>query len=679
MASTAETFEAAWAHHQAGQWRQAEEAYRQLLRRDPGNGRVWFALAHLCQTRSRLAEAAAYFRQAIEIHPQDPQGPFSLGNVLLQDKKYDEAAEAFRRCLKLRPDHVEALTNLGYVLGEQGKTEEAHAAYRRALAIRPDVPEVHHNLGNLLREQGKREEALACYDEALRLRPGYAKAYVNRGVCLIGLARLDEAVRDLRRGVELDPKFAEAHSSLGAALSVQGDLDGALAEYEESIRLNPNYAEAHWNRSLVWLLRGDFARGWEAYAWRWRQERGVDRLEPLDRPAWDGLPLDGKTILLRSEQGLGDTLQFIRYAPVLRGMGARVLVQPQNVLLPLLSRCPGIDQLVAHGAPLPPFDVHAPLLNLPFLLQTTLETVPADVPYLFADPALVERWRLELAPVRGFRVGIAWQGNPAHLWDRQRSVPLAAFEPLARVPGVRLLSLQKGTGTEQLAEVAGRFPVLALGGTLDGAAGAFMDTAAVLRNLDLLVTSDTAIAHLAGGLGVPVWVALSASPDWRWMLEREDSPWYPTMRLFRQKELGQWADIFGVMAAELARQVGHTAGARPLLIEVSPGEALDRLARLEARGASDEARAEREALAAACAGELRPSEELTRLAAELREVHRALAEAEEGMRRCEGENDFGPRYVELARSAARLRERRVGLRRAVNELLGWRPAAESTG
>ncbi|HJT78253.1 MAG TPA: tetratricopeptide repeat protein, partial [Gemmataceae bacterium] len=429
MASNADLFETAWGHHQAGEWRQAEDAYRRLLRREPGNGRVWFALAHLCQAQGRLAEAAAYFRQAIEAYPKDPQGPFCLGNALLNDGNLDEAADAFRRCLELRPDHPEALGNLGYVLGEQGKWDEAQEVYRRALALNPNLPEVHHNLGNLLRERGRREEALARYDEALRLRPDYAKAYINRGVALIALGRVAEAVADLRRGVELQPDFAEAHSSLGAALSVQGHLDAALAEYEEAIRLNPAYSEAHWNRSLVWLLRGDFARGWEAYEWRWRRQHGIDRLDPLDRPAWDGSPLAGKTILLRAEQGLGDTLQFVRYARVLQRQGARVVVQPQNVLLPLLGHCPGIDQLVPRAAPLPPFDVHAPLLSLPHLLGTTLETVPAEVPYLFADPALVERWRLELASLRGFRVGIAWQGNPTHPWDRQRSVPLAAFEP----------------------------------------------------------------------------------------------------------------------------------------------------------------------------------------------------------------------------------------------------------
>jgi ADP-heptose:LPS heptosyltransferase len=301
---------------------------------------------------------------------------------------------------------------------------------------------------------------------------------------------------------------------------------------------------------------GDFEHGWPEYEWRWRRPKSPPRRLP--QPRWDGAPLAGKTLLVYMEQGLGDMLQFIRYAPLLKAQGANVLVECPAFLHPLLSRCPGIDRLLAEGSPLPEFDVHVPLLSLPHLLGTTLATIPAQVPYLYAGEERVQRWAEELRPLEGFKVGICWQGNRHHQWDHFRSFPVEHFAALAAVPGVRLVSLQKGPGAEQLRKLGGSFPVVELDSEKDASAAAFMDTAAIMKNLDLVVTVDTSIAHLAGGLGVPVWVALSAVSDWRWLLQREDSPWYPTLRLFRQRALGDWDGVFGRMAAELKKQSGFS-------------------------------------------------------------------------------------------------------------------------
>jgi hypothetical protein len=327
-----------------------------------------------------------------------------------------------------------------------------------------------------------------------------------------------------------------------------------VAEFRRAIRLAPNYAEAHKNLAHSLLRGGQFAEGWREYEWRW-QCREFPRL-PYTQPAWDGSPLEGRTLLLCAEQGLGDTIQFVRYAPLLKRRGGRTVVAAQKPLLPLLAGCPGIDALADRDAAPPPYDVFAPLLSLPRLLGTTPADVPAEVPYLQARPDLVERWREELRPLDGFRVGIAWRGSPGYRMDRLRSFPLSHFEPLARLPGVRLVSLQKGPGVEQLRELDGRFPVVDLAGRLDEASGPFMDTAAVMRNLDLVVSCDTAVAHLAGALGVPVWLALSCAPEWRWLVGREDSPWYPTMRLFRQESAGAWEDVFRRMAAALRERIG---------------------------------------------------------------------------------------------------------------------------
>ncbi len=674
MTSPAEDFTRGWEHHQAGDLRRAEQAYRHALRADPRSARIWFALGDLCETDRRPVEAAACFRQAGELAPQEAVAHYRLGNALLQQYLYAEAEAAYRRCLGAQPGHVEALANLGFALGEQKRFDEAKVCYEQALALRPDLAEVHHNLGNVLREQGRMAEALACYREALRLKPDYAGAHVNLGIVLAGQGEVDLALRSLREGVRLQPNSAQAHTSLGAALCAQGRLEEALAEYETALRLDPDNPEAHWDRALVRLLQGDYERGWHDYEWRWRCPRPPP-LPPFRQPRWDGSPLEGRTILLYAEQGLGDTLQFVRYAPLVRAGGGRVVLQCQDALLPLLARTPGIDALVGHSASPPPFDVYVPLVSLPGLVGTTLSNIPTEIPYLFADPDLVAHWRRELAPVRGFRVGIAWQGSPQHPWDRHRSVPLSHFEPLARVPGVRLISLQQGPGTEQLTSLADRFPVLSLGTLLDKTSGPFMDTAAILHNLDLLVTVDTALAHLAGGLGLPGWVPLHYTPDWRWLLGRDDSPWYPTLRLFRQTRQGDWSDVFASLAAALQEAAAHRRQARPLLVEVAAGDLLDRLTILEIKSERirdpvklRHVRAELEALAEPCRT-LGESPELAALKAQLREVNERLWDIEDELRLCEQRQDFGPRFIELARSVYRSNDHRAALKRAVNELL----------
>ena len=283
----------------------------------------------------------------------------------------------------------------------------------------------------------------------------------------------------------------------------------------------------------------------------------------FSQPRWDGSHLDGRTILLHTEQGIGDNLFAVRYGRLVKERGGTVILQLPKWLIPLVKTCPGLDRLVAKSEPVPEFDVQCPLLSLPGVFGTDADTIPADVPYLAAAPDLIEHWRRELAPFREFRIGIAWQGNPVHPWDRHRSFALAQLEPLARVPGVRLISLQKGVGSEQLAALGERFPVTTLG-RIDETAGSFMDTAAIV-NLDLVVTSDTAIAHLAGALAVPVWVGLCSTPDWRWLLDRSDSPWYPTMRLFRQARLGKWAPVFRAHGSGIANagRIALAAAADP--------------------------------------------------------------------------------------------------------------------
>ena len=436
---------------------------------------------------------------------------------------------------------------------QAGRLQAAEQIYRQILAIEPNHADAINLLGVIASQVGQHDAAIDYIQRAIGLNGNAAGFHNNLGEVYHSLRRLPEAVACYRRVVELTPGDATAQNNLGIALNEQGKLDEAAACYRRAIALKPDLADAHWNQSLLWLLTGDFQRGWAEYEWRWKANACQRR--DFSQALWDGQPLEGRNILLHAEQGLGDAIQFVRYAPLVKQRGGVVVVECPRPLVPLLASCEGIARLVGRGDELPAFDVQAPLLSLPGIFRTSLRDMPATIPYLFADPGLVQRWRQELGHITGFKVGIAWQGNAKHRLDRDRSIPLACFEPLARYSGVQLLSLQKGAGVEQLPEVTKRFPVMELGSRLED----FMDTAAVLANLDLLVTCDTAVAHLAGALGVPVWVALPLVPDWRWRLDRSDSPWYPTMRLFRQESRGDWQGVFQKIAVAIGEQVASRA------------------------------------------------------------------------------------------------------------------------
>jgi tetratricopeptide (TPR) repeat protein len=516
------------------------------------------ALARRCYQAGDLAGAERLCLDVLRADPGQADALIVLGAVRHRGGRLAEAQALYEQALSLRPDHPEAHNHLGIALAQQGRLDEAAGHYRAALRDDPDNADLLNNLGIVLTARGAWDEAAAVLERAVHLRPGHAAARNSLGVALGEARRLDDAVAHLQEAVRLRPDFTDAWSNLAAALTELGRYDEALAACEQALALRPDHVGAHKHRARLWLLLGDLARGWAEYEWRWRTPGSAPSFA---RPAWDGAPLPGATVLLHAEQGRGDTLQFVRYAPLVRARVGRVVVQAPAGMGPLLARCAGVDEVVERGAALPPFDAHAALLSLPRLLGTTLATVPAAVPYLSADPDLDERWGRELAGFPGLKVGIAWQGSPEYRGDRQRSVRLRQFAPLMGVAGVHFFSMQKGPGSEQVREVAGAWPVTDLGPRLDETAGAFMDTAAVVKHLDLVIAADTAVPHLAGALAVPVWLALPFVPDWRWLLGREDSPWYPTMRLFRQPRLGDWNAVLSRLAEELRRRVNGPGGA----------------------------------------------------------------------------------------------------------------------
>jgi len=560
----------------AGRLNEAVACYRQALNLKPDYAEAHNNLGNVLHEQGQAEDAVACYRRAIELKPEYAMAYFNLGNALRRLKKLDDAAACYVRSLELNPSDVEARINLGRVLSDQGRHEEAIGSFHQAIRLNPNCAEfhdnlglayqrqrnneaavachrraielnggnadAHNNLGNALENQGKTIEAIACYRAAIELKPDFADAHSNLGIALREVGKIDEAIGSLRRASVLDPTSAKILSNLALALQDGGHIEEASDGFRRALALDPDLAGVRVNLAYLTLLLGDQEKGWQEYEWRWKAGNLVERA--FEQPRWQGQSLSGKTILLHAEQGLGDTIQFVRYAPLVKGLGGRVVFECQKPLLNLLTTAAGIDCLVGTGDELPSFDFHSPLLSLPGIFNTTLETIPNHVPYLFANTGLCVHWRARLKNVRGFRIGINWHGRAGRRESLQRDIPLTCFSSLANLPGISLISLQQGAGREELKQVGGQLPIVDPGDDVDTAHGAFMDTAAIMMNLDMVITSDTSVAHLAGALGVPVWVALPFVPNWRWLLDRADSPWYPTMRLFRQKKAGNWSGVF---------------------------------------------------------------------------------------------------------------------------------------
>ena len=732
MTTSSDALSTALRHHQAGQLKHAEQICRQLLDTDPSHAGSWHLLGmialqtgkygiaadHIARAiqadpgdaafhcnlglayheLGRLEEAVASYRRALEIQPVYSGALNNLGNTFHRQGKLDDAVASYRGAIRIRPDCVDAHYNLGLTLRAQGKLEEAVTCYRGVLQLKPDHAGAHNSLGNVFKEQGRLDEAATSYRLALQVNPNHYQAHYNLGLTLRDRNQLDEAIACYRRALAIKPDYAQAHNNLGNILGAQGKLDEAAASCRRAISIWPDYAQAHRNLGIILLLMGEMPTGWAEYEWRLRCEDAA--VSPQCQPVWNGSPLDGRTIMLFGEQGMGDTIQFVRYARLLRKRGGVVLLECQPSLSRLLESCPDVDQLVPRGTPLPAFDVACPLMSLPAILETTLQTIPADVPYLDVVPTLVQRWRAELG-TEGFQVGIAWQGNQDYPEDQWRSVPLARFEPLARVKEVKLISLQKGPAAQQASAVG--FPIIDLSDRLDEQSGPFMDTAAVIKHLDLVVTCDTAIAHLAGALGVPVWVALPLVPNWRWLLDGEQSPWYPSMRLFRQKEPGNWQPVFERIAVALEKEIPSAARSAappsesahmntadvsatgPIRVEIEPGELIDKITILEIKteriGDPEKLRnivVELTELKQARDGALRPIAALDQLTGQLKAVNEALWQVEDEVRDCERQKDFGPRFIELAHSVYSHNDRRCALKRQINLLLGTRLVEEKS-
>jgi len=533
MVGVAETIELAVEHHQAGRLDKAENLYRQALKSGPDN----------------------------------PTALHALGVAAYQRRQHGIAAELVGKAIAISPELPRFHNTLGLVLEALGQLEQAIDAYRRAVQLKPDFAEAYNNMAIALHTQGQYEEAVQSCKQAVLLKPDYAEAYNTMGYALEKLHRYDEAVENYTDAVRFKSDFAEAYNHLGVVLSGWGQHARAIKSYSRAIQIDPDYSEAHWNRALSLLISGRFAEGWKDYQWRRNTYlKMVTYPHRYDVPRWDGSRFVGKRLLVHYEQGFGDTIHFVRYLRMVKARGGTVIFEARKPLVGLLMQFQGIDEVIEASfdqVPATKFDFHISVMDLPGIFKTTLETVPADVPYIYADQIRADYWHRRLCG-SDFKVGIVWSGSPTYEKNYIRSCALAHFAPLAEIGGVKMYGLQKGRAAAQLKRLPGKPFAVDLADEFDS----FSDTAAVIENLDLVISVDTSVIHLAGAMGKPVWVLLSAAPSWHWMLQRRDSPWYPTARLFRQKKLGEWDDVFNRVREELQMLVAGGIKSRLRIEEV---------------------------------------------------------------------------------------------------------------
>ena len=433
---------------------------------------------------------------------------------------------------------------------QKGQHSEAEAIYREVLSRVPKESNAWCFLGIALHDQRRYDEAVEAYERALKLNPNFPVALNNLGNSLRYVQQLERADECFRKAIELKPDYLNAYKNRGTLHVWTGKMEQGLECYQQGLKVNPNEAELHRNLGVIYLLQGRFEEGWEEYRWRWKVG---DLHRPFSNVAvWKGQEIKGRTILLSAEQGLGDTFNFVRFARVLRELGAKTIVSSQHHLLPLLGNSPELGPTVPNNQPFTtPIHYQCSLLDVADVLKISLDSIPRFEQYLKPNEELLGKWTEKMSATSAkLRIGISWQGNPDHQADMFRSFPLKSFEPLSEIDGVELWSLQAGFGTEQLQTWKGSKSIRTVEG-LDSNSGAFMDSAAIMKSLDLFITSDTALAHLGGALGVPTWIALNYMPDWRWLLERDDSPWYPSIRLFRQTTMGDWHSVFQRICSEI--------------------------------------------------------------------------------------------------------------------------------
>ncbi|MHC4432259.1 MAG: tetratricopeptide repeat protein [Planctomycetota bacterium] len=571
-------------HHRAGDLEEAEALYLQVLGEEPDNAAILHLLGALAHQKGRHDVALDFLGRAIASDESVAEFHNTLGVVLQGVCRQKESLAEYRQAILLRPDYAEAHNNMGRALQNLGKCSQAIEHYRQAARLAPDCAEIHYNLGSALQSEGRHGEAADNYRRALKLRPTYAQAFNNLGISLKELGRFQQAIQACNEAIRLEPGCLRYHCNLASILQHQGRLaealvhceraaslepdsaevyhnmasvlrdlgrcDEAVEQNRRAIRLRPEHAETHWNQAVVHLLNGAFSEGWKQFEWRRKTDWHTSAYPHEHRqPRWSGESLAGKRLLVHCEQGLGDCIQFVRYLPMIKALGATVVFEAWPSLCGLLREFDEIDELVElsfETKTQAKFDLCTSVMDLPGIFGTTEQTIPACVPYIHADPARAEYWGGQLAGP-DLKVGVVWAGSARHANDHNRSCRLEHFAPVGRIEGIKLYGLQKGEPARQVDESAAMIGVENLADRFED----FTDAAAAIENLDMIISVDTAVLHLAGAMGKCVWALLPYAPDWRWMLVRSDSPWYPTMKLFRQERWGDWSSVLKRVAYEL--------------------------------------------------------------------------------------------------------------------------------
>jgi tetratricopeptide (TPR) repeat protein len=505
----------AFAHYKAGRLDESGNLCKKILKRQPQNFNILNLLGVLYLQQKDYDSAIHYLQKAVSINPSVAEIQNNLGLALINKGQLDEAIPCFKKAVQLNAFHSDAYTNLGLAFFQKGLVEESEKYYRKALQCDPYHVNANLNLGNVVFQKGLVDESIEYYYKAF----------------------------------QHDPNHTDVCNNLATALLMTGQYQESLRFFRKATNLKPDSPLAHFHLSFVLLLLGDFKNGWKEYFWRWGMEEY--RIPNWPQPIWDGADFSGKALFIHVEQGFGDMIQVVRYIPLVAQRGGKIILQCQKELLPLIKNVEGVERFITCGDPLPSFDIHCPLLCLPMIFDTNLDTIPANIPYIRADDLLVKKWKEKIGDTSSVKVGVIWRGNPVHKRDRERSIPFEQLAPLAEVGGVSFYSLQKREIFEQLRPPSCGLTLIDF---MDEVRD-FSDTAALIENLDLVISVDTSVAHLAGAMGKPVWALIQFSPDWRWLLEREDSPWYPTMRLFRQKTRGDWSKVIERIGQELGKLV----------------------------------------------------------------------------------------------------------------------------
>jgi len=539
------------AYKDIGQLDLALKAYDLSLEIRPDLAFTHYNRGVLLESLKKFSEAIDSFNVAISLNPNYAAAHTNKGNALAELQQYDEAVSSLMQSLEIDNSNEITYYNLGRVLEKINKVDESIDCYNKAIAINPDYYEAWINRGNNYEKLNELINALYDFNQAININENSDDAYYNRGNVFYKMSRFKEALDSFDKAIQLQTIHNDVFINRGNTLQELRKYEEALVDYDRAISLDAEDAEAYWNKSLAMLALGNLKEGWGLYEWRFKSEAYIDTRNGIDGPAWTGKEsLQNKTILIHSEQGLGDTLHFCRYIRYLEEIGAKVIFQVQKPLTNLLKNLKGVSQIIPKGSELPRYDFNCALMSLPLAFNTTIESIPNQIPYIDSDAELVSKWSNYFGQ-SGYKIAICWQGSTQGKVDVGRSFPVQMFEGIARIKGVRLISLQKNEGAEQLDNLPPGMKVEKLPENFDEGPNAFLDSAAIMKCVNLVITCDTSLTHLAGSLGVKTWLPLQFASDWRWLLYRDDSPWYPKHRLFRQSDLADWKGVFHRMECAL--------------------------------------------------------------------------------------------------------------------------------